>query len=129
MSRATVVLDASAILAFLFEEPGAETVQRSVSRGLVSAVNWAEVAQACLARGADPVAARSALSNVGLEIVPLHVAVAEAAAAMREATRPFGLSLADRCCLALAASYDLPALTTDGAWADASTPAIVVLIR
>lgn len=129
MSRPTVVLDASAILAFLFEEPGAATVQGAVGRALVSAVNWAEIAQACLGRGADPVAARTALTKIGLEIVPLDVADAEAAAAMRERTRPFGLSLADRCCLALAARHDLPALTTDTAWVDATTPAHVVLIR
>jgi ribonuclease VapC len=79
VSRPTVVLDASAILAFLFEEPGAATVQGAVGRALVSAVNWAEIAQACLARGADPVAARTALTKVGLEIVPLDVADAEAA--------------------------------------------------
>ena len=129
MSRATVVLDASAILAFLFEEPGAAAVQGAVSRALVCAVNWAEVAQTCHSRGADPVAARTALTGVGLEIVPLEVTDAEAAAAMREATRPSGLSLADRCCLALAARHGLPALTTDTAWADATTPAHVVLIR
>jgi ribonuclease VapC len=123
------VLDASAVLAFLFEEPGAATVQDAIGRSLISTVNWAEVAQACIGRDADPIAARTALTAVGLELVPLDVTDAEAAAAMRTATRASGLSLADRCCLAVAARHRLPALTADFAWADVATPAKVVLIR
>jgi PIN domain nuclease of toxin-antitoxin system len=44
-------------------------------------------------------------------------------------TKPQGLSLADRTCLALAARLGVPALTTDSAWADAEVAAEVKLIR
>jgi PIN domain nuclease of toxin-antitoxin system len=44
-------------------------------------------------------------------------------------TEPQGLSLADRACLVLAARLGVPALTSDGAWADADVEAEVVLVR
>ncbi len=102
---------------------GAATLQEAVGRSLISTVNWAEVAQACIARDADPVAARTALTTIGLELVPLDVADAEAAATMRPITRASGLSLADRCRRALAARHRLPAPTADPAWADVLTAA------
>jgi ribonuclease VapC len=123
------VIDASALLAFLFGEPGAELVGSALNGSVVSTVNWAEVTQACLTRGADATSARVALTNVGLQFVPLSLVDAEAAAALREPTRVLGLSLADRCCLALAARLEAPAITADAAWANAAVEVRVVLVR
>jgi len=124
-----VVLDASAVLAFLLDEPGAERVERTIGSSVASVVNWAEVTQRLLQRGADVALVRSRLFQAGLELRPLTVADAERAAGLREVTRALGLSLADRCCLALAGRLGRPALTADAAWSAASAGVRVELIR
>ncbi len=60
-----VVLDASAILAFLFDEPGAERVESAIGSSVASAVNWSEVAQRLLQRGAEVAVVRSHLVEAG----------------------------------------------------------------
>jgi ribonuclease VapC len=128
----TVVLDASALLAFLRDEPGADVVAEVldvwiVSGGppaaIVSTVNWVEVAE----RVADPRVLDDLASTVGL--VPLDRLVAEAAGGLRAVTRPLGLSLADRVCLALGKARGVPVLTADTAWGDADVGVEVRLIR
>lgn len=112
-----VVLDASAILAFLFDEPGAERVESAIRSSVASAVNWSEVAQRLLQRGAEVAVVRSHLIEAGLRIEPLSADDAEHAAVLRPGTRVLGLSLADRCCLALAGRLGARALTADAVWA------------
>jgi ribonuclease VapC len=129
MSARAAILDASALLAFLFDEPGAEPVAEVLDRASISTVNWVEVAQHSRDRGNDVRDARERLTKAGLQIVPLSVEDAEGAAELRGATRKLGLSLADRCCLAFARRAGLPALTADGAWRDARLDAEVILIR
>jgi ribonuclease VapC len=129
MSVRTAILDASALLAFLFDEPGAEPVAEVLDRASISTVNWVEVAQHSRDRGNDVLDARERLTKAGLQIVPLSVEDAEGAAELRGATRKLGLSLADLCCLAFARRTGLPVLTADSAWRDAESGAEVVLIR
>ncbi len=74
MSRARAVLDASAVLALLFKEPGGQAVVDVVSRAAVSAVNWVEVWQRCRTVGYDPSEARDRLLGVGLVITALSTA-------------------------------------------------------
>lgn len=124
-----VVLDASAMLALLLDEPGAERVQRSLASSIASTTNWAEVAQRLIPRGTDLAEVHAALIESGLVLVPLSVAGAERAAALRDPTRGTGLGLADRCCLALAAETGRIALTADTAWASVDVGAEVELIR
>lgn len=123
------MLDASALLALLFFEPGEDVVAEALGQAVVSTVNWLEVCQRVAAQGGQPGVAGQTLSDAGLEFVPLSLTTAEAAAALRTSTRSAGLSLADRCCLALAAERDVPALTADAAWAQVQTAAEVRLIR
>jgi len=129
VSRARAVLDASAVLALLFKEPGGQAVVDVVSRATVSTVNWVEVWQRCRAVGYDPSEARDRLLGVGLVITALSTAQAEWAGELRESTSHLGLSLADRCCLALGLDTGLPVLTADGTWAKADVGADVVVIR
>lgn len=110
------VFDASALLAFLQGEPGAELVQRALaSDGVVGAANWSEVAQKiAMAPTVWPIA-QDVLLSFPLEVEPVTRGDAEAAAAAWPGAPH--LSLADRLCLALGARLDAQVLTADRAWA------------
>ncbi len=124
------VLDASALLALLQQEPGAETVETLLEEAVISSVNWSEVVQKSLDRGVELDNLREDLKALGLSIAPFDVEDAEIAAALRRGTAKLGLSLADRACLALASRLSIPALTTDSAWAELQLEAVFVrLIR
>jgi len=123
-----VVLDASALLALLQDEPGGDRVLESLPGGLISSVNLSEVVAKLAELGMPESDIRLALS-LGLEVVPFDEALAFSAGALRPATRAAGLSLGDRACLALAQSRSLPALTTDRAWRDIDIDVEVEVIR
>lgn len=110
------MLDASALLALLQDEPGAEVVEPRLDASIISAVNWSEVAQKSLDRGVEVGGLREDLGALGLEIVPFTTDDAEATAALRGSTAHLGLSLADRACLALAGRLRTEAFTTDRSW-------------
>ena len=111
-----VVLDASAVLAFLRDEAGSSEVKKVLTSGptVCSAVNWSEVLQKVATSGADADIAEALLDGYGLRVLDATMADARAAAASWQ--RGSGLSLADRFCLALAARLDAVALTADSAW-------------
>lgn len=110
-----MVLDASAVLAFLKGEPGEEAVERALERGAVAgAANWSEVAQKVIAAGEDWNLARALLESYGVKVEPVSIVDAERAAA-RWGSDPH-LSLGDRLCLALADRLDAEVLTADSAW-------------
>jgi PIN domain nuclease of toxin-antitoxin system len=124
-----IALDASALLAFLFAEPGHEQVAEQLDAACLSTVNLAEVASRFARDGHDPreVCRRIAASTV--EIVPFLAADAAISAALVPVTQKRGLSLGDRACLALAMTRGIPALTADRAWATLQLPVPVQLIR
>lgn len=116
MSKA--VLDASAVLALIMDEPGAGIVESAVAEGAVmSAVNVAEVLTKLVERdrGSGPRALR-AFGDLGIAIIPFDDEHALYAATLRHQTKDFGLSLGDRACIALGMRLKLPVLTADGAW-------------
>ncbi len=123
------MLDASALLALLHSEPGAEIVEEAVEGAAISTVNWAEVYQRWLARGVDVTDLRADLEALGLEIVPFIVEDAEQAAELWSLTRRHGLSHGDRACLGLARRLGVRALTADRAWLDVSSGVEVQAIR
>lgn len=123
------VLDASALIALLREEPGAELVERLLGRAVISAVNWAEVLQRFHAHGVQTADKRESVEALGIAIEAFAPEDAEIAAALWEPTRSAGLSLADRTCLALALRLDVPAHTADRAWRRVDVGVEVVLIR
>ena len=114
------VLDASAILAALFREPGAVVVETHYEAGIVSSVNLSEVAAKLSDRGMPSAEARELLAGLGLAVRPFHEDLAYLAGALRDATRTSGLSLGDRACLALGLAEALPVVTVDRKWADIS---------
>jgi len=110
-----VVFDASALLAYLNDEPGAEVVGRALTEGgFCGAANWAEVAQKAEHLPQRWDVSREILRSYGLTVIPVLEADADRAAALWKAGE--ALSLADRLCLALSERLGLPALTADRAW-------------
>lgn len=124
-----VVLDASAVLAAYFDEPGADTVRAALPGALLSAVNYTEVVGKALDRNEPFDVALRKLSAMGIVVVPHDVQLARRAAALRPATRKLGMSLADRACLALAAHARAPAVTADRDWARLRIGVEIRLIR
>jgi ribonuclease VapC len=123
------VLDASALIALLRDEPGAEMVERLLGRAVISAVNWAEVLQRFHAHGVETADKRESVEALGVGIEAFSPADADAVAGLWQPTRGAGLSLADRACLALARRLDVPAHTADRAWRKVDVGVEVVLIR
>jgi PIN domain nuclease of toxin-antitoxin system len=123
------VLDASALIALLWEEPGAEAVEALFGRSVVSAVNWSEVLQRYDALGLGVQGRRDSLEALGIVIEDFTGDDAEATAGLWASTRTAGLSLADRACLALARRLGLPAHTADREWQKVDVGVEVVLIR
>lgn len=144
------VLDASALLAFFFEEPGADAAERAVARGAaISAVNVAEAftkmmdVSPSVAAGmtltipsVDPTGAAPAAAPAddliwppALVVEPFGAADAAMCALLRPLTRRFGLSLRDRACLALGRRLGARVLTADRAWLDLDADDIGVTIE
>lgn len=129
----TVVLDASAVIALLRDEPGADLVRQALETpdlpaptvALLSTVNLAEVVQHLGPDLPDIIGGERAIVSV-VAFTDTH---ARAAAALHQTTRSAGLSLGDRACLALAQASDLPVLTGDRAWATVNVGVDVQLIR
>jgi len=123
------ILDASALIAFLHDEPGSNAVVDAIAyTAAVSMVNWAEALSKVAADGADPQAVATAFEGT-LILEPLTETDCIEIARLRPLTKAHGLSLADRACLALAKRLDLPVLTADRDWADLTLGIAVQLIR
>lgn len=124
-----VVLDASAVLAFMKREAGAEVVERHLHGAFISAVNISEIVANLAERGMTESEVGMSLDRLELSIVPFNEQHAIKAGMMRPSTKPLGLSLGDRACLALARELGLPALTADRTWSGAKVGVDVRLIR
>lgn len=124
-----VVLDASAVLALIFGEAGANKVLPMMGGAVISAVNFSEVVSKLADLGAEAQAASAQVASLGMTLVAFDEAQAVAAAALRPLTRHLGLSLGDRACLALASLRGLPAVTADRDWQKLGDGWRIVLIR
>lgn len=124
-----IALDASALLAFLFREPGHERVGAILDTACLSTINLAEVIGRFVRDGHDADSVLRRLTATAVEIVPFTAADAALAASLIPATRALGLSLGDRACLALALARDIPAITADRVWIQLQIGVTVQLIR
>jgi PIN domain nuclease of toxin-antitoxin system len=123
------VLDASAVIAFLNQEPGGDFVGERIHMGVITAVNLSEVASVWLARSQDVVGTEAFLEELPCEIANVGGELGIRAGLMIAQTRSRGLSLGDRICLAYAERVGLPVLTADRPWADLDIGVDVRLIR
>ncbi len=129
------VLDASALLAYLGNEPGADLVADAIAGGVaISTVNLAETLSTAAGHGTDPVELAADLTARGLldgavTAEPFTTADAIETARLRPLTRSAGLSLGDRACLALARRLSTAVVTADIAWGNLSLDVDVRQIR
>ena len=118
-------IDASALLALIFKERGADYVRDRLPQCRISAVNLAEVASRLSDQGMPDIEATELIHATGVDCVPFDARQALVSVSLRRKTRAFSLSLGDRACLALAGTGKLTALTADRIWTDASRAAEV----
>lgn len=123
----TAVVDASAVLVWLQDEAGSETVEPMLTEGVIGAANWSEVMQKARQHGVPTELAARLLASFGLTIVDVTREDGERAAALWR--KGSGNSLADRLCLALALRLGLPVATADASWRDVPGGPEVVLVR
>ena len=130
MSGDFVVLDASALLALLFNQAGADMVAARLASAVISAVNLSEVAAKLADQGMPEEGITATLREFDLDVRPFDASQARVAGALRTATRSCGLSLGDRACLALAQAVNAVVFTADRAWAGLNVNGVrVQLIR
>ena len=125
-----IVLDSSAVVALYLKEPGAELVKPAMPMALLSTVNYAEI----LARFERD--KKNSSQSIALplrqsvrEVVPFDFVQAITASLLIDRTKRFGLSLGDRCCLALAMERKCAVLTADRIWLQLGLPIEIRLIR
>ena len=124
------VLDASAVLALVHDEPGADVVAAELGSAVLGTANLAEVVGKLVDAEVDAGSIRRLLHAAGVVLEPVSEADAELAGALRAIEGGRSLSLGDRCCLALAVRSTPPrVLTADRAWVDLDLPIHIQLVR
>lgn len=124
----TIIIDTSALVAFVKREPGGEQVGPRLAEGVVSPVILAETLSKLASQGFDARSIRDRLFIAGLMVEPLGPDDVQAVVALHTLARS-NISLADRFCLALAMQRGLPVLTGDRPWADLGLPLRIEFIR
>jgi len=126
-----IVLDASALIALLKNEPGGPKVAEAMAASVMNAVNYAEVVSYFIHAGMSPLEVDAMLRPLPVTLVAADTDLAKMAGHLRAVTAGAGLSLGDRFCLALALRDGLPAWTADRQWRKVSDAlgAEIVVIR
>ena len=119
------VLDASAALALILEEQGADLVVEALRSGTaMSAVNVAEVAARLRQDGWTESEVGLVFESLGIEVLPFTHEAALLSARLRTVTRRQGLGLGDRAALATGYLERCPVLTSDRVWQRLDLPGI-----
>ena len=125
-----IVLDASALLAVLNQEPGAAKLTPELLSGaMASTVNLCEVQSKLVRSGVRPGDAWAATVSFIREAIPFTPEHARLAGALVVKTSGLGLSLGDRACLALGLMAKAPVYTTDRSWKSLKVGVRVLVIR
>lgn len=124
-----VALDSSAILAVVFNEPGGDKIVDLLNGGLLSSVNLAEVHTRLILRGIPRDFARSRVRTMGCEICLFDENQAHIAGELGAISHPYGLSVGDRACLALAIERKAKVYTADHMWRNLNLGIEVEVIR
>ncbi len=124
-----MIFDASALLAYLHREPGWQVAERYLEHAVISAVNLSETLTILQRMQLPAEVLKQVTHEVIAEIIPFDNEQALIAAQLIKLTRPYGLSLGDRACLALAKHEQLPVLTADSVWQQLDLGISVHLLR
>ena len=128
-----ILLDASALVAMVFEEPGGDRVEELLTTAFATSVNMAELVIVLNRQGLDGEAVASDLQAAGLAIVPVAWPHWAGLSALEDQHRDSGakraLSLGDLCCLTYAMQQGMEIVTADRDWALLDLPVPVLLIR
>lgn len=126
----TVLLDTSAVLAFLWREQGEDRVAETMESSAICSVNLAELGSKLIDRGGTPDEVHEVIDALNLPVLPLNGEAGLQAGLIRSETRAAGLSLGDRSCLACARALGAErVLTADRAWADLDLGVEIEVIR
>jgi len=128
-SVSRVVLDASALLMHVQEEPGWEKVECQLHGSMMSTVNYSEVLKKVIERGGQAAAATALVQRSRIELANFDAEQGHLAAELWPMGKSLGLSFADRACLALGIAVSGTILTADGRLAEADVPVKIVLVR
>jgi ribonuclease VapC len=123
------VLDASAVLAVLLKEPGADIVRPHLPGAMISSVNVAEVINRRLKNGESLERNAQVVGSLQMRIVNFNFEQAVMSASFKPYARISNLSLADRACLSLGLLRNVPVLTAEHNWTKADMGVDVRLIR
>ena len=130
MRNSNIILDASALIAFAYAEKGHEIVAEMLPSAIMSSVNVTEVVKHLLTCGASENEINNLIDKSLEKIITFDRKQAFVAANLYNHTKQFGLSLADRACLALAQDTAFPVYTADKIWSKLNINGISVnLIR
>jgi len=110
------VLDASALLTILNQEPGKERVEAILGQATVSTVNVAETIGKLIDAGMTGANAIASVELLHLEVIDFDMEMARIAGSLKQSTKKLGLSLGDRCCLALGIVRGSIVVTADRLW-------------
>ncbi len=121
------VLDSSAILALFYGEKGGEDIIPLLNDALISAVNFSEIEAKLILKQVAYDQRQS--ERLLAQVIPFSASQARLAASLITMGKPFGLSLGDRACLALALERNLPVYTADQIWAKLNLPLKIHILR
>lgn len=124
-----VVLDASAFLALLNQEPGYQQVEKNLQHAIMSSVNVSEVVAIYSKIGATNTEIKTLVHDLIYTIIPFDTEQAFLAGFMRKTTLDLGLSFGDRACLSLAQKEKIPVLTADKIWGKLKLDIEIKIIR
>ena len=123
------VIDASAFLAIVRDEAGADAAAARLPGAAMSAVNASEALMRGVEKGFPLAMMRAFLGSQQVRLILFDEELTIAAALLRPVTKRAGLSFADRACIATAIRLDATVVTADRVWADLDLPCKVELIR
>jgi ribonuclease VapC len=125
----TLVIDASAILAMIFDEAGGDMVADVCDGAVLNAVNLDEVLHKVARRGMDPILVETQLSRLGISVVAFDARQARISAALHSQLTGTDTSFADRACLSMGLMLDATVLTADAKWMGLGLDVDIRLIR
>lgn len=125
-----ILLDASCLLAVIFDETGADLVEPVLLSSFVTAVNLAECIRTIDRLGGSGTAVADDLVALGLTVVPVGLSgVQRVSEVWRAAPISHPLSLGDAVCLSYGWAREMDIWTADRVWADLPLPTRVTVIR